>query len=93
MRSAHHEVAATVRRSLVHPFPLVAFAILLIGGLASAGETDLAADTIPAGTSISYKNWWQYSRFMPAGIQALFAGDHFCQLPTDIRARAPSPRR
>jgi hypothetical protein len=77
MRSAHQEVAAMSRRSLIHPLPLAALAIVLVGALAGARETNPAADTVPAGTSITYKNWQQYSRFMPTGMQAIFAGDHF----------------
>ena len=73
------------RRSLIHPLPLAALAIVLIGGLAGARETNPAAETVPAGTSITYKNWQQYSRFMPTGMQAIFAGDHFWRMPPDVQ--------
>jgi hypothetical protein len=71
--------------SRIHPLPLAALAIVLIGGLAGAGETNPAADTIPAGTSITYKNWQQYSRFMPTGMQAIFGGDHFWRMPPQVQ--------
>src|SRR5262249_38331826 len=40
---------------------------------------------IPQGTAITYNNWKQYARFMPVGMQTLFAGDHFWKMPPDIR--------
>jgi hypothetical protein len=57
----------------------------------SAGQTGAAenspqpADTVPEGTVISTANWQSYARFMPAGMQAIFAGDHFWRMPTDVR--------
>lgn len=57
------------------------------GALPAAGSdtASAAANSIPAGTSIDYRNWQRYARFMPTGVRALFAGDHFWRMPADVR--------
>jgi hypothetical protein len=52
---------------------------------ASAPADNAHPDTIPAGSVITYKNWQQYSRFMPLGMRTLFAGDHFWRMPAGIQ--------
>jgi Protein of unknown function (DUF1329) len=38
-----------------------------------------------AGTIITNANWNAYASFMPAGMQAIFAGDHFWHMPADVQ--------
>jgi hypothetical protein len=70
---------------LLVTFALVIVLRVAIPGSAIAAESNPApADTIPAGTVITGANWQRYSRFMPAGMQAIFAGDHFWRMPPDV---------
>ena len=56
------------------------------GAAAAAAESAPApAATIPAGTVLTAANWRRYASFMPAGMQAIFAGDHFWRMPPDVR--------
>src|SRR6516164_9665034 len=48
-------------------------------------ETITPQDRIPPGTIITNTNWKQFARFMPVGMQALFAGDHFWTMPKDLQ--------
>ena len=41
--------------------------------------------TIPAGSVVTNGNWRQYASFMPVGMQAIFAGDHFWRMPVDVQ--------
>ena len=41
--------------------------------------------TPAAGTIITNANWHEYASFMPAGMQAIFAGDHFWHMPADVQ--------
>jgi hypothetical protein len=65
-----------------------ALVLALTGVLFAAPRAASAAGTeepIPTGTVITLKNWQQYKQFMPAGMQALFAGTYFWQLPPDFK--------
>jgi hypothetical protein len=71
---------------------LVTFALVVAVCMAISNGSSLAAeispapnDTIPVGTVITGANWQRYSRFMPAGMQAIFAGDHFWRMPPDVQ--------
>ncbi len=60
--------------------------VLAVGSrLAHAAENSAAPDAISSGAVITYKNWQEYARLMPVGMQALFAGDHFWKMPADVR--------
>jgi hypothetical protein len=79
------DLSSTLR--LLATFALViALHIATPSGSAVAAEVSPAlTDTIPVGTVITGANWQRYSRFMPAGMQAIFAGDHFWRMPPDVR--------
>lgn len=47
--------------------------------------TSAAEALIAPGTIITLQNWQQYKQFMPAGMQALFAGTYFWKLPPDFK--------
>ena len=65
---------------------VITLVIAIPAGQAGATEHSPAlADTAPAGTVISAVNWRRYARFMPAGMQAIFAGDHFWRMPSDVQ--------
>lgn len=53
--------------------------------LAAPGGTYATEEPIAPGTVITLQNWQQYSQFMPAGMQALFAGTYFWKLPPDFK--------
>jgi hypothetical protein len=75
-----------MRRLLVTLALVIALCIAIPGGSAGAAESGSApTDTIPVGTVITGANWQRYSRFMPAGMQAIFAGDHFWRMPPDVQ--------
>jgi hypothetical protein len=77
---------SSTRRLLVAVALVIALRIAILGGSAAAAESGPApTDTIPAGTVITGANWQRYSRFMPAGMQAIFAGDHFWRMPPDVQ--------
>src|ERR1700686_1221559 len=79
------DLSSTLR--LLATFALViALHIATPSGSAVAAEISPAlTDTIPVGTVITGANWQRYSRFMPAGMQAIFAGDHFWRMPPDVQ--------
>jgi Protein of unknown function (DUF1329) len=60
----------------------VALTLLLLGA-----PRDIAAaeGPIAPGTVITLQNWQQYKQFMPAGMQALFAGTYFWKMPADFK--------
>ncbi|MGA7761809.1 MAG: DUF1329 domain-containing protein [Candidatus Binataceae bacterium] len=63
-----------------------ALRIAISDSAAAAAESAPApAVTIPAGTVITAANWQRYSSFMPVGMQAIFAGDHFWRMPPDVQ--------
>ncbi len=65
---------------------VIALRMAISDGLAAAAESGGApAPTIPEGTVITGANWRRYASFMPAGMQAMFAGDHFWRMPSDVR--------
>ncbi len=68
-------------------FPLRCLAILFIASawLCSALPSEAAEDSIAAGTIITIRNWQQYKRFMPEGMQALFSESSFWKMPADFR--------
>ena len=69
---------------------VITLVIAIPAGQAGATEHSPAlADTAPAGTVISAVNWRRYARFMPAGMQAIFAGDHFWRMPSDVLIFGP----
>jgi Protein of unknown function (DUF1329) len=69
-------------RLLVTIALVIAVRMAIFDGLAAAAESGSAlAGTIPVGTVITGTNWRRYAGFMPAGMQALFAGDHFWRMP------------
>lgn len=73
-------------RRLLMPVLTIALSMAIRAGAASAAQNSPgAAETVAAGTVITGANWQQYSRFMPAGMQAIFAGDHFWRMPPDVR--------
>jgi hypothetical protein len=79
------DLSSTIR--LLVTLALVgALRMTMPGGSAVAAEiSPTSNDTIPAGTVITGANWQRYSRFMPAGMQAIFAGDHFWRIPPDVQ--------
>jgi hypothetical protein len=44
-----------------------------------------AIPVIPIGTTITVKNWQQYSQYMPFGMTELFRGHQFWRMPADLR--------
>lgn len=50
-----------------------------------AVSDESAAAGIEPGTVISQQNWRRYRNFMSEGLKALFAGDHFWRLPSDLQ--------
>jgi hypothetical protein len=77
--------ATRATRSCAAGSLLMTTVLLLATAAAMARAEDTAVQrTIPAGTVITYANWQQYERFMPAGMQALFLGDRFWKLPKDV---------
>ena len=64
----------------------IALRIAISDSAAAAAESAPApAATIPGGTVITAANWQGYASFMPAGMQAIFAGDHFWRMPPDVQ--------
>lgn len=61
----------------------------------SAARSDSDPATIAPGTRINAENWRQYRQFMSEGMQALFEGNRFWQMPRDavieVGATAPIP--
>lgn len=66
-------------------FYLVGALLIIALLVATTGHaaTATSQDVIPAGTTITNANWKQFARFMPIGMQTLFAGDHFWKMPKD----------
>jgi len=64
----------------------IALRIAISDVAAAAAESAPApAATIPAGTVLTAANWRRYASFMPVGMQAIFAGDHFWRMPPDVQ--------
>jgi hypothetical protein len=59
--------------------------VALLVATTSHVATATSQDAIPAGTTITNANWKQFGRFMPIGMQTLFAGDHFWKMPKDLQ--------
>jgi len=77
---------SSTRGLLVTLALVIALCMAIPGGSTAAAESGPApTDTIPVGTVITGANWQRYSRFMPAGMQAIFAGDHFWRMPPDVQ--------
>jgi len=65
---------------------VIALSTAGVDRIATAGESGAPrSPTIPAGTVVTKGNWRQYASFMPVGMQAIFAGDHFWQMPADVQ--------
>jgi hypothetical protein len=77
------------RKHAARATDLYLFILLLISALSvvatGRAETAASQDTIPAGTIITNANWKQFARFMPTGMQTLFAGDHFWTMRNDLQ--------
>jgi hypothetical protein len=73
-------------------FYLVGSLLIVALLVATTGHAATAAsqDAIPAGTTITNANWKQFARFMPIGMQTLFAGDHFWKMPKDLQMEVGS---
>jgi hypothetical protein len=82
-------VAAAEGKSLMGrrpmPWPAAMFIAIALAALASPRPILADAERIPPGTTITLQNWQQYKQFMPAGMQALFAGTYFWKLPPDFQ--------
>jgi Protein of unknown function (DUF1329) len=77
---------SSTRRLLVTRALVIVLCIAIPGGSAAAAESGPApTDTMPIGTVITGANWQRYWRFMPAGMQAIFAGDHFWRMPSNVQ--------
>jgi len=77
---------AFMLRALLTLALVITLSIAIPVGRGGATEHSPAlADTVPEGTVISAANWRRYARFMPAGMQAIFAGDHFWRMPSDVQ--------
>ncbi len=82
---------SSTSRAFMHRMPLVLVLAIALGAAIFSGEACAAesgsalADTIPDGTVIDAANWQRYARFMPEGMQAIFAGDHFWRMRPDVR--------
>jgi hypothetical protein len=64
----------------------IALGVAICDRAATAAESRPAsAATIPAGTVITGANWQRYAGFMPAGMRAIFAGDHFWRMPSEVQ--------
>ncbi len=78
-------------RAFMLSVPLTLALVITLGMAIPAGQAGTAesnpalADTVPEGAVINAANWQRYARFMPAGMQAIFAGDHFWRMPSDVR--------
>lgn len=57
--------------------------ISLLGLFLVVSSAWAADDTIPAGTTITLKNWQQYRDFMPLGLQTVLRGKTVFKLPAD----------
>jgi hypothetical protein len=66
---------------LVGSLLIVALLVATTGHAATA----TSQDAIPAGTTITNANWKQFARFMPIGMQTLFAGDRFWKMRKDLQ--------
>lgn len=65
-----------------------AFALALNMKSVMAADTQhgsASSAAIPAGMVITNANWRRYADFMPAGMQAIFAGSFFWHMPPDVR--------
>jgi Protein of unknown function (DUF1329) len=51
---------------------------------ANADSLSDVGENIPAGTTITIKNWQQYRRFLPDGMVALFEGKYSWKMPADV---------
>src|SRR5215831_13642122 len=51
----------------------------------AVGHSPGSGVSIPAGTTITVKNWRRYREFMPDGMIALFQGDYYWRMPTDVQ--------
>jgi len=64
----------------------IALRIAIFDSSAAAADSAPApGTTIPAGTVITAANWLRYASFMPVGMQAIFAGDHYWRMPPDVQ--------
>jgi hypothetical protein len=65
------------------------FATVALGAISATAtaqdHVSAPVRTIPAGTVITNANWHSYASFMPVGMQAIFAGDHFWRMPADVQ--------
>jgi hypothetical protein len=74
---------------------LCAIFLFLMTGLASAADISAMSATAAAdhttaivgiapGTTITMRNWREYSEFMPDGMRELFEGKYFWKMPADV---------
>jgi hypothetical protein len=79
-------VLSSALRLLISVALAIALRIAISDGAAAAAESaPPPAATIPAGTVLTGANWRRYASFMPVGMQAIFAGDHFWRMPPDVQ--------
>src|SRR6266852_6177356 len=76
---------SSMRRLLVTRALVIVLCMAIPGGAAAAESAPAPAATIPAGTVLTAANWRRYASFMPVGMQAIFAGDHFWRMPPDVQ--------
>jgi hypothetical protein len=89
VRSGGEDVTMSCPKQAARAADFCFASCLLITALLTVGTTyaDTIApqDRIPPGTIITNANWRHFARFMPVGMQTLFAGDHFWTMPKDLK--------
>ncbi|MBF6569971.1 MAG: DUF1329 domain-containing protein [Candidatus Binataceae bacterium] len=55
-----------------------------IATIACAAQ-QISSPDLAQGTVITPQNWWQYKNYMPAGMQALFAGAYHWKFPANFQ--------
>jgi hypothetical protein len=58
-------------------------AVLWDNGMYESLASADSPDSIPVGTKITMQNWQQYKKFMPVGLQQLWAQKFYWKLPDD----------
>jgi len=71
--------------------------ILVVGPLIGLARADSVQDTmkgwladtanqttIPAGTTITMRNWQQFKQYLPVGMIGFFEGSYFWKMPADV---------
>ncbi|MGH7906060.1 MAG: DUF1329 domain-containing protein [Candidatus Binataceae bacterium] len=67
--------------------------MLAVGGTAfcAGAQEEALSQAIPPGTVITPQNWQQYSKYMTAGMQALFSGKYFWKVPANFQLVVSAP--